>query len=188
MALAVVLSLTAQAQDPAELPAEQPVAAASIVDVLEADGRFATLLGALDAANLRTTLSEPGPYTLFAPTDSAFEALGDAVASLSPEDLQNVLLFHVVRGAASASDAVAAEVVPSAWSDYDLSILAGDDGVVRVNGVAVIQPDVAASNGIVHVIDGVLLPPAADTDDMGDLDDGDMNDDGDMEDGDMGDM
>ncbi|WP_420456709.1 fasciclin domain-containing protein [Rubrivirga sp.] len=175
-ALAVALSLPAQAQDPTEVPAEQPVAGPSIVDVLEADGRFATLLGALDTAGLRATLGEPGPYTVFAPTDSAFAALPEgALASLSPEDLQDVLLRHVVLGAAPAAEAVAAGTVSSAWGDQSLSVVAGDDGVVRVDGVAVIDPDLEASNGVVHVIDGVLLPPAeGDVDDMGD---GDMDDD-----------
>lgn len=152
--LTIALAVPSAAQSP-----DSADAVPTIVELLDADGRFTTLLGAIDTADLRTTLSAPGPYTLFAPTDSAFAALPEgALASLSEADLQNVLLMHVVMDAVPASTALATETLPSAWSEHELAVRQDADGVVRVGSAAVVDADWAASNGVVHVIDAVLLP------------------------------
>ncbi len=164
-ALAALLP-TAVAQD-----APSPDAAPTVAEVLQADGRFTVLLGAAETAGLAETLAEPGPFTVFAPTDEAFAALPEgALAALSPDDLQNVLLYHVVLGEVTGEQAAAAGTAPSAWSDGALTFAAGDDGSLLVNDATVLEADVAASNGVVHVIDAVLLPAAdeaAPTDDDG---------------------
>ena len=158
-ALVAALAVPASAQAPAD--------SSSIVTVLQDDGRFTVLLDALETAGLVETLSEPGPFTLFAPTDSAFAALPpDALADLSPDDLQRVLLGHLVAGAVSGADAAEAGQAPTAWTDRMLTFSATDGGGLAVDGVAIIEADVAAANGVVHVIGSVLLPPADDGDGM----------------------
>lgn len=170
-ALAALLLPTASAQD---APPTEVDAAPTIAEVLQADGRFTVLLSAAETAGLSETLAEPGPYTVFAPTDEAFAALpDDALAALSPEELQNVLLHHVVLGAVTGAQAAEAGTAPSAWSDQALTFTTADDGALLVNGATVVEADVEASNGVVHVIDAVLLPAPSeaapmDDDDMGD--------------------
>lgn len=169
IAAALALALPATAQ---EAPAAD--ADASIVTVLQEDGRFTTLLGALETAGLTQTLTEPGPYTLFAPTDSAFAALPEGVlASLTPEQLQGVLLGHVVAGAVSSNQAFEAGEAPTAWTDRSLTFTDSGTGLA-VDGAPILDADVAASNGVVHVIGSVLLPAGdpADADADGDPDDG----------------
>lgn len=142
-----------------------PDSFATVVAVLEADGRFGTLLDALDAANLTETLSEPGPFTLFAPTDSAFAALPEGTLdTLTAEQLQDVLLHHVVSGVVASEAAAAAGEAPTAWSDSVLTFAPTASGGLTVDGATVTDADVAASNGVVHVIDAVLLPPAEEPD------------------------
>ena len=165
LALATLVALLvpcALAQDAPPDSTEGP----TLVDLLEADGRFTTLLDAVDTAGLAETLAEPGPYTLFAPTDSAFAALPEgALAALTPEELQSVLLHHVVFGAVTGAEAAEAGTAPSAWSERELAFAAREDGTLLVNGATVVEADLEASNGLLHVIDAVLLPPADDADD-----------------------
>ena len=177
IAAVLALALPASAQD---MPASD-APDASIVSVLQQDGRFTTLLSALETAGLTQTLTEPGPYTLFAPTDSAFAALPDgALASLTPEQLQSILLGHVVAGAVTSDQAFEAGQAPTAWSDRTLTFTETDGGLA-VDGAPIVEADVVASNGVIHVIGGVLLPP---TDPAGaGMDDGMMDDDGGMDDG-----
>lgn len=165
IALLGVASLVspALAQETAPADAVEPaVTGETLVAVLEADGRFTTLLGALEATNLVETLSGPGPITVFAPTDEAFAALPEGtLEALTPEQLQGVLLYHVVGGAVDSGTAAAAGAAPTAFGETTLAFTSPASGVLAVNEATVIEPDVAASNGVVHVIDGVLLPPAA---------------------------
>jgi len=172
-ALAALLLPAAVAQDapPAEATGE---AAPTIADVLQADGRFTILLSAVETAGLTETLAEPGPYTVFAPTDEAFAALPEGtLAALTPEDLQNVLLRHVVLGEVTGEQAAAAGTAPSAWSDEALTFSLSDDGELMVDDAMVIEADVAASNGVVHVLNAVLLPVADEAAPMEDDMDGD---------------
>jgi transforming growth factor-beta-induced protein len=145
-------------------PASTPKVANNIIDVAAQNGSFTTLLAAVDAAGLTSTLQGPGPFTVFAPTDTAFKLLGpDTIAALlKPENkaqLTSVLTLHVVGGAA-----VRAAAIPS-LSDHKAKSLNGKDlkfvltnGKVFVNGGQVIIADVPAGNGVIHVIDTVLLP------------------------------
>ena len=170
------LALSASAQD---VPASD-APEASIVTVLQEDGRFTVLVRALEQTNLVETLSGPGPFTVFAPTDSAFESLPEgALESLTPEQLQAVLLGHVVAGSFSGAQAAEAGQAPSAWSDQPLTFTSTEAGLA-VNDVPIVQTDLAAPNGVIHVIDGVLLPSS----EADGLDDGDMGD-GDLDDGDL---
>ncbi|MEZ5243955.1 MAG: fasciclin domain-containing protein [Acidimicrobiales bacterium] len=156
----------------------------TIVDVAVANGSFTTLVAAVQAAGLVDTLSGDGPFTVFAPTDDAFAAaLADlgltAEELLASPDLADILTYHVVAGEVDAATAISldgqsAETVNGA--DIDISVV---DGSVVINGTAtVVTPDVAASNGIIHVIDAVLLPPDFGSDDMAedDMADDDMAD------------
>jgi len=133
----------------------------NIVGTAAAAGQFETLLAAAQAAGLADTLAEGGPFTVFAPTDEAFGKLpeGTVESLLQPENqdqLKNILLLHVVEGE-TFSDALAGNVVTvNAVSGGELTI-DGTDGVT-VNGIDVVAADVDASNGVIHVVDEVILP------------------------------
>lgn len=134
---------------------------ADIVDTAVAAGKFDTLAAALEAAGLVDTLKGDGPFTVFAPTDEAFAALPDGTVEslLKPENrdkLIAILTYHVVPGKVTASDVVkldSAETVNGA----DLAI-AVEDNSVKINDATVIMADIAASNGVIHVVDKVILP------------------------------
>ena len=130
----------------------------SIVEVASSTEGFSTLVTALKAANLVDTLQGDGPFTVFAPTDDAFAALpAGALEGLlaDPEKLAQVLTLHVVAGKAQAADVVALSEVETVQGK-SLQIDAANG--VSVGGAKVIQADVMASNGVIHVIDRVLLP------------------------------
>jgi uncharacterized surface protein with fasciclin (FAS1) repeats len=130
-----------------------------IVDTAVAAGSFQTLATALQAAGLVDTLKGPGPYTVFAPTDEAFAKLppGTVEALLQdPARLRGVLTYHVVPGAVTSGD-VASLSSATTVQGSDLAIDASSG--VKVNDAMVVLADVPASNGIIHVIDTVLLPP-----------------------------
>ena len=160
---------SAEASPAADTPA--PAAAGSITDVAVADGNFTVLAKLVTAAGLGETLSGPGPFTVFAPTDAAFEAkaaelgipLDDLVNDLiaDPALLKDVLLYHVVSGNVPAADVVG-------LNGQDVTTLSGETWTVVVNGdavsiedgfgrmVNVTAVDVPASNGVIHVLDSVL--------------------------------
>lgn len=134
----------------------------TIVELAVEDGRFTTLVAALQAAELDGTLNGPGPFTVFAPTDDAFATLpaGEVDALLADiPALKNLLLYHVWAG-----EVPAAEVVKLGAADTLLGPpvrITVDGGPVKLNEAQVIITDIAASNGVIHVIDAVLLPPEA---------------------------
>jgi transforming growth factor-beta-induced protein len=131
----------------------------TIVDVAVAAGDFSTLVAAVQAADLVDTLSGPGPFTVFAPTDAAFAALPDGALDdllADPDALAEVLTFHVVAGAFTAADVVGlTEVETVQGGTLDVEV---DGDTVRIGGATVVATDVMASNGVIHVIDTVLLP------------------------------
>lgn len=134
-----------------------------IVEVAMADGRFGTLVKAIEAAGLVETLKGEGPFTVFAPTDSAFAKLpAGAIDGLLADipQLKNVLLYHVVPGMIMAADVVKLPTAATVLGPA-LTIVTTPEGAVTINGVNVIVTDVAAKNGVIHVIDGVLIPPPA---------------------------
>jgi transforming growth factor-beta-induced protein len=135
-----------------------------IVAVATEAGSFATLLAAVEAAGLVEVLQGEGPFTVFAPTDDAFAALPAGVvdALLLPENqeiLAAVLTYHVVSGKVLSADVAAGEV-PSVQGE-PITVTTNDGGV-QVNGANVVAVDVEASNGVIHVIDAVILPPSLD--------------------------
>ena len=134
--------------------------AADIVDTAAA-GHFNTLVAAVKAAGLVDALKGPGPFTVFAPTDEAFAKLppGTLENLLKPENkaqLQRILTYHVVAGQVVAKDVVKLHSVKTV-EGASLAIQAGDGGVM-VSNAHVTKTDIAASNGVIHVIDKVLLP------------------------------
>jgi transforming growth factor-beta-induced protein len=130
----------------------------NLVETAASAGEFGTLLAAAQAAGLVGTLTSEGPFTVFAPTDAAFAALpaGTLEAVLAdPELLRAILLYHVVPGRILSSELTDGQVVTTAEGRPVRITLSGG---ARVNGVAITATDVAASNGVIHVIDRVLLP------------------------------
>ena len=133
----------------------------TIVDIAVKDGRFGTLVAALKAANLAGTLSGSGPFTVFAPTEDAFAELPEgAVDDLLKNipALTDILKYHVVSGKVLASDVVKLTSAKTLLGD-DVNIRT-EAGNVYINGAKVIQTDVVGSNGVIHVIDSVLIPPS----------------------------
>ena len=123
-------------------------------------GNFTTLTTALTEAGLVDALEGKGPFTVFAPTDDAFKKLPDGVLESLLQDkdaLKNVLLYHVVAGDITSKQIVnLSEAMTLDGSDVKIKV---DDGKVMVNNAQVIGADVMASNGVIHVIDTVLIPP-----------------------------
>ncbi|OYU77074.1 MAG: Nex18 symbiotically induced protein [Alphaproteobacteria bacterium PA3] len=139
-------------------------ATGDIIDVAVGAGSFKTLAAALTAAGLVDTLKTAGPFTVFAPTDAAFAKLpaGTVESLLKPENraqLVSILTYHVVPGKIT-SNQLLDKVTPATTVQGRQATIDGRNGRVTVNGVAVIAADVAASNGVIHVIDTVLMPPA----------------------------
>ncbi|CCH52669.1 beta-Ig-H3/fasciclin [Fibrisoma limi BUZ 3] len=143
---------------------------ANIAELVGTNAQFTLLNAALARAGLDATLRQPGPYTVFAPTDDAFRAAGYAnAAAVNAADqnaLRNILLYHVIGGSVPASAINTGQNAQptslSANGTIYISKAASTSGTatgVSVNGARVLQADVAASNGIIHVIDRVLLPP-----------------------------
>ncbi|ARV63080.1 fasciclin [Nostocales cyanobacterium HT-58-2] len=139
----------------------QPTTAGTIVDVASANPSFKTLVAALKAADLVDTLSAKGPFTVFAPTDAAFAALpkGTLEKLLKPENkatLQKILTYHVVPGAVTSKAIKSGQVKTVEGSPVKVKV---NQGTVTVDQAKVTKADVKASNGVIHVIDKVLLPP-----------------------------
>jgi len=132
-----------------------------IVDTAVAAGSFNTLAAALTAAGLVETLKGEGPFTVFAPTDAAFAALpaGTVEDLLKPENkdkLVAVLTYHVVAGKVMSTDLTEGMTAPTVQgSDITITL----EGGPKVNGAVISAADIVASNGVIHVIDSVILPP-----------------------------
>ena len=132
-----------------------------IVETAEANGNFTTLLAAAEAAGLVETLKGEGPFTVFAPTDEAFAALPDGTVDdlLKPENseqLTSIVMYHVVPGKVMSTDLSDGMEATTAG---DQSLMVSMDGdAVMVGGATVTMPDIEASNGVIHVIDMVLMP------------------------------
>jgi uncharacterized surface protein with fasciclin (FAS1) repeats len=137
--------------------------AADIVDTAVAAGQFKTLAAAVTAAGLVDTLKGTGPFTVFAPTDAAFAALPEGTVDmlLKPENkdkLVAVLTYHVVPGKVMAADVVKLKEAKTVNGAPVAIMVSGDK--VMINDATVVTADVDASNGVIHVIDKVILPPA----------------------------
>ncbi len=142
-----------------------PAAPGDIVAVAAGNPDFSTLVAAVKAAGLVETLQGAGPFTVFAPNNAAFAALPAGLVDklLLPENkdtLVKILTYHVVSGAVMAADVKAGDVPSVEGSNITVAV---DGGTVTLNGSSkVIAADVAASNGVIHVIDAVILPPTVD--------------------------
>ncbi|MEL8056346.1 MAG: fasciclin domain-containing protein [Pseudomonadota bacterium] len=158
-----------------EAPAEEPAAVGTIVEVAVGNPDFSTLVAAVQAAELVDTLNSAGPFTVFAPVNDAFAALpaGTVETLLMPEnkaDLQGVLTYHVVAGEVMAADVVAA--ITDGGGSFEATTVQGGTLTVSLDGenviltdenggtATVVATDVDASNGVIHVIDSVVLPGA----------------------------
>jgi len=153
---ALILSVLAGA-----MPADAGLAKKDIVDTAIAAGSFNTLATALQAAGLADTLKGKGPFTVFAPTDDAFSKLptGTVESLLKPENKDKsraILLYHVVSGDVTAAQVVKLSSAKTV-NGQDLKISV-NNGTVMVNDATIVKADVVASNGVIHVIDTVLLP------------------------------
>ncbi len=147
----------------AETAESETIVSGTIVDVAVEAGSFTTLVAALEAAGLVDALSGDGPFTVFAPTDEAFAALpeGTVETLLKPENKDKfvkILTYHVVAGKVTSDKVKSGEVESLAGEMITLKV---KKGKVMVNQAKVIQADVDASNGVIHVIDQVILPPDA---------------------------
>lgn len=168
--LVVLLLVCAGCTQPATPPATPTPTAIStpvpeqmdIVETAVADGRFTTLVAAIQAADLATTLSGPGPFTVFAPTDDAFNKLPEGTVETLLQDpegqLSQILLYHVVPGKLMASDVVQQTSLTTVQGE-PLTITVQNQ-TVMVDGAMVIITDIETKNGVIHVIDSVMIPPA----------------------------
>jgi transforming growth factor-beta-induced protein len=153
---ALILSVLVSAMPAVAVPGQK-----DIVETAVAAGTFNTLATALQAAGLDGTLKGKGPFTVFAPTDEAFSKLpaGTVESLLKPENkekLKAILLYHVVSGDVTAAQVVKLSSAKTV-NGQDLKMTV-NDGAVMVNDAKVVKLDVLASNGVIHVIDTVLLP------------------------------
>jgi len=163
-AIALVTGLAACAQSNAGESgmAKETAMKVDIVDTAVSAGKFNTLVAAVQAADLVETLKSPGPFTVFAPTDAAFDKLpaGTVEMLLKPENkdkLIQVLTYHVVSGKVMSGDIAGKKMDAGTVEGSNLAIDAMGNGVM-INDATVISADVESSNGVIHVIDKVLLP------------------------------
>ena len=160
--LSIVLLLTFALIPPPVALHAQSGPTADIVDSAVAAGDFTTLVAAVEAAGLVDALKGEGPFTVFAPTDAAFAALpAGTLESLLADpsgDLTQILLYHVVPGqvmAADVTDGLQATTLQGGVVTFTVA-----DGGVKINDANIVVTDIAATNGVIHVIDAVILPPA----------------------------
>lgn len=163
VAAALTLSACSNDSDTATETMTEETTLGTVVDVASSTEGFATLVAAVGAAELVETLNGEGPFTVFAPTDEAFAALPAGVldALLLPENkatLVKILTYHVVSGMVMAADVTDGDVATVEGQTIKLSTADG----VTVNGAKVVIADVMASNGVIHAIDAVILPPDVD--------------------------
>jgi uncharacterized surface protein with fasciclin (FAS1) repeats len=133
--------------------------AADIVDTAVSAGSFSTLVKAVQAAGLVETLKGPGPFTVFAPTDEAFAKLPEGTLDAllkDPAKLKNVLTYHVVPGKVMASDVIKIKSAKTVQGSSAKVKVMGSD--VMIDGAKVIKTDIVCDNGVIHVIDSVILP------------------------------
>lgn len=131
---------------------------ANIVETAVSAGTFSTLVSAVKAAGLVETLSGPGPFTVFAPSDDAFKKLPEGTVEGLLKDipkLKDVLTYHVASGKMMAADVAQQREIKTVQGQ---SITVDASAGVKVDGATVVQPDIETDNGVIHVIDGVILP------------------------------
>lgn len=144
--------------------APAPMAAKDIVDTAVGAGQFSTLVAAVQAAGLESTLRGAGPFTVFAPTDAAFAALPEGTLEdlLKPENKEKliaILTYHVLPAEVMSSAVTGQTLEPATVQGATVKVDGSTAGKVMVNDATVVSADVDASNGVIHVIDKVIMPP-----------------------------
>lgn len=135
--------------------------AQTIVDIAAGNADFSTLVGAVKSAGLAETLSGKGPFTVFAPTNEAFAKLpAGTLASLTPDQLKAILTYHVVAGEVLAKDVKPGKVKTVNGAEFTINVNNGKVTITDAKGntVNVVKTDIKGDNGVIHVIDGVLMP------------------------------
>ncbi|NEO70359.1 fasciclin domain-containing protein [Moorena sp. SIO3H5] len=157
------LSKPLQEGEKVEIPAttEAESTTSNLVEQAASNDQFQTLVKAIEAAGLTETLAGEGPYTVFAPTDDAFAALpANTLDSLLLPENKDVLIkllkYHVISGAVDSSQIQSGEIITMAGKSVTVKV--GEEGNVSVNNAQVTQADIKADNGIIHVVDHVILP------------------------------
>lgn len=157
--LGIVLAFAAAPAMAGSCASNVTTASNNIVETAVSAGSFNTLVAAVQAADLADTLAGEGPYTVFAPTDEAFAKLPEGTVEellANPDQLREILLYHVVLGKVTASQVVNLSSATTAQgSDVNIKIAGGS---VMVNNATVTATDIETSNGVIHVIDTVILP------------------------------
>ena len=158
-ALGIVLAFAAAPAFAGSCSSQTKTASNNIVETAFSAGSFTTLVAAVQAADLADTLAGDGPYTEFAPTDEAFAKLPEGTVEAllaNPDKLRAILLYHVGPGKVSAADVISLSTATTAQgSDVNIRVA---DGSVMVNNALVTATDIETSNGVIHVIDTVILP------------------------------
>ncbi|MEO6187906.1 MAG: fasciclin domain-containing protein [Ginsengibacter sp.] len=134
----------------------------TITDIVSKNNDFTILKAAVIKADLATTLSGPGPFTVFAPNDAAFTASGinaSAISQLPADALKNILLYHTIPSKIMAADVPAGPNAPVVTANGETVYVTKNGNGVFINGTKVATADVAADNGVIHIINGVLFPP-----------------------------
>ncbi len=160
LALALLGGCGQQTPEPTSRPTPMPTATAEttpadLVTVVRSNPDLSELAAALERGDLIDKLSTAGPYTLFAPTDQAFEDLPDSTRQ-DPDLLVDILLYHVVEGALTIADLAEAATVTTLLGD---TLAVGEAANLRIADATIATPDLAAGNGIIHIIDTLLIPP-----------------------------
>lgn len=165
--LAVLITIGLVACNGEPEPDPEPEDPATIVDIAMADERFSTLVTAVDSAGLVDVLEQEGPYTVFAPTNQAFDELPEGTLeelldAENRERLRDILTFHVAEGNLGAPELQdTTSVLTLQGSEVPIRV---EDGELFVGEALVVQPGVTAGNGVIHAIDGVLMPPEDEND------------------------
>ena len=157
--LGIVLAFAAVPAMAGSCGTHATTASNNIVETAVSDGSFNTLVAAVQAADLADTLAGEGPYTVFAPTDEAFAKLPEGTIEhllANPDQLREILLYHVVPGRVTASQVVTLSNATTAQgSDVNIRVAGGS---VMIDNATVTATDIETSNGVIHVIDTVILP------------------------------
>ncbi len=157
--LGILLALAAAPAFAGSCGSHAATASNNIVETAVSAGSFNTLVAAVQAADLADTLAGEGPYTVFAPTDEAFAKLPEGTVEAllaNPDQLREILLYHVVPGKVTASQVVTLTSATTAQgSDLDIKVVGGS---VMIDNATVTATDIETSNGVIHVIDTVMLP------------------------------
>jgi uncharacterized surface protein with fasciclin (FAS1) repeats len=158
--VSMLLFFTSCKKDKTNDPPEKPN---TIADIVSTNSSFTILKSAVVKANLATTLSSAGPFTVFAPDDNAFNTSGitsSVIASLSADELKSILLYHTLGSKVMAADVPAGPNAPVTTAGGETIYVTKNTKGVFVNGCKVTSADIAASNGVIHSIEHVLIPPA----------------------------